>query len=161
MEAVKKQLNRANAKMTVFEMDDLSDEEDEWVKISNIPSNTAIKNLLSSCFKKLNEKVGEEESKKVVFDVFLNETESRIDSIKMANFQLDNLLRRANMKSSKKKATKRKTESSVVDDNNVEIVEPNEPSTSNQTRKKVKKAQNRNTPSLSSIGILFKSKFIA
>lgn len=159
MEAAKKQLNQANAKMTVNM--EVEDEEAEWVKISNIPSNTAIENLLSSCFKKLTERVGEEESKKVIFDFLVNDELYRVNTMKMVNFQLDNVLKRAKIKSTKKKATKRKANSSAGDDNEVEIVEPNAPSTSNQTKKKVKKAQNRDIPSLSSIGILFKSKFIA
>ena len=157
LEAARTQLKRAKAKMSVNM--DVEDEQAEWVKISNIPSSSAIENLLSSCFKELTEKVGEEESKKVIFDFLVNQETYRTNSMKIANFKLDNVLKRANIKSTKKKVTKRKVESSVGDDNNVEIAQPNEPSTSNPVKKKVKNAQNTTIHSLKSIGILFKSMF--
>ena len=123
LEAARTQLKRAKAKMTVNM--EVEDEQAEWVKISNIPSSSAIENLLSSCFKKHTEKVGEEESKKVIFDFLVNQETYRINSMKIANFKLDNVLKRANIKSTKKKVTKRKAESSVGDDNKISLLYSN------------------------------------
>ncbi|CAG5107143.1 Oidioi.mRNA.OKI2018_I69.chr1.g3169.t1.cds [Oikopleura dioica] len=144
--------------MTVEEMECDDDDEDEWVKIWKIdePSSLTIENLMSSCFKKLAERVGEEESKTICFDIIFNEDECfRIDSLKMTNFQLNNLLKRANIKLPKKRAIKRKkTELSVSVNNPAVNVEPDESATSSknaQTSCQVRKP-------LSGLGVLFKSR---
>ncbi|CAG5106198.1 Oidioi.mRNA.OKI2018_I69.chr1.g2734.t1.cds [Oikopleura dioica] len=159
-DAARVKLYRASteSEMTVYYDDD---GKDVWLKISNIdePSNLTIENLLSICFKKLVATLGHDESKITCFDIIFNENELfRIDSIKIANFQLNNVLKQVNIKLPKKRAIKRKkAESSVSDNDPVGSLESDDEFLRKLKRAKTNTHLNK-YHTLNALGILFKNR---